>query len=227
MKFLIATALCATALTSAVPVMAQPYGQRPAPGGVQPGHGFREQLDTLEARVQDGIRAGQIDRGEFDRATRELASIRAEMERMRAATGGQLSDMDRGRLQERLDALARSIHWMRENGGPGVRPNLPPPVMSSQPARPPGVEWSLERREDWLQQRISQGRADGSLNRREAYRAQMSLNDIKHTQMRMMRHAGGRLRASDRAQLEQRLDRLRDAIRWSRQNDENMAPWRR
>jgi len=222
-KTLIAVALCATALSTA-PALAQPYN-RPAPGGVQPGHGFREQLDALAARVDDGIRSGQIDHAEAHRATAELTSIRSEMEHLRDANGGQLSDIDRGRLQERLDRLSRSIHWMRENG-PGAGPGGPPPV-ASPPIYGGGGDWSLERREDWLQQRINQGRADGSLTRREAYRVQSGLNDVRSTQARMMRRGHGRLRDSDRAFLEQRLDRLRDTIRWARQNDENLPPWRR
>jgi hypothetical protein len=55
----------------------------------------------------------------------------------------------------------------------------------------------------------------------------MALSDIRNTQRRMMRQSGGRLRDSDRAFLEQRLDRLRDTIRWSRQTDDNLPPWRR
>jgi hypothetical protein len=220
MKTLIAAALCATALATVAPALAQPY-QRPAPGGVEPGHAFREQLDALDARVQQGVRAGQIDRGEADRATRELASIRGDMARMRDAGGGQLSDMDRGRLQERLDRLSQSIHWMREHG-PGAGPGGPPAVV---PVPGPGGDWSLERREDWLQQRIGQGRADGSLSRREAYRAQASLNDIRMSQRRMMRY--GPLRDRDRAMLQERLDRLSQSLRWARNNGETMPPWRR
>jgi len=225
MKTLIAVALCATALSSAAPVLAQPYPQRPAPGGVQPGHGFREQLDALDARVRDGIRTGEIDRGEADRATRELGSIRAEMERLRAANGGPLSDMDRGRLQERLDNLSRSIHWMREHG-PVAGPGGPPPPVASPPIYG-GGDWSLERREEWLQQRINQGRADGSLTRREARRAQAALDAVRYDQARMMRRGHGHLRDADRAFLEQRLDRVRDTIRWARHNDADVPPWRR
>jgi len=235
MKSLIALALCASAVSVAAPALAQSYG--PPPGShavVEPGHGLREQLDTLEGRVQEGIRAGQIDRGEADRANRELGSIRAEMARLREANGRDLSDLDRGRLQERLDALSRSIHWMRQSG-PVVGPapparvvTMPPPAYGQPgPGQIVAGDWSLERREAWLQERITNGRADGSLSRRDAYRAQMGLNDIKATQARMMRHAHGRLRDNDRAILEQRLDRLRQTIRWARQSNDNAAPWRR
>lgn len=229
MRTLLAVALCATALSSAAPVMAQAYDRPPptdrATGSVQPGHDFREQVDALNARVQEGIRTGRIDRGEADRANREIVSIRSEMERMRADGGGRLSDMDRGRLQERLDGLSRSIHWMAEHGSV-AGPNMPPSV-ASPPMHGGGNDWSLERREDWLQQRINQGRADGTLNHRAAYRAQAGLNEVRATQARMLRMGHGRLRDRDRAFLEMRLDRVRDTIRWARQSDDNMPPWRR
>jgi len=210
MKSLIALALGATALSFASPAASQPPRVIPGASAVQPGHDLREQLDTLDRRVADGVRTGDINRGEFDRASRELGSIRTEMERLRGQGGGRLSEMDRGRLQERIDALSRSIHWMRGHG----------PVAGG------GGDWSLERRESWLQERIDRGRSDGSLSRREASRAQMGLNDIKADQAHMIRRSG-RLRDSERAQLQDRLERLSSAIRWLRQNDENAPPWRR
>jgi hypothetical protein len=221
MKSLLAIALCATALCGAAPTLAQPYAP-PAAGAVRPGHDLREQLDTLQHRIDDGIRAGQIDRGEADRAMRELTSIREEQDRMRARTGGELSEMDRGRLQERLDGLSRSIHGMREHGpGPGAPPAAAPPVVAPPPI---AGDWTLERRESWIQERIDRGRGDGTLSRHEAFRAQAALNDIRATQGRMMRHAGGRLRDSDRFYLEGRLSRLRDSIRSAR---DEVPPWQR
>jgi hypothetical protein len=218
MKLFLAGALCATALCGAAPALAQPPG-RPPLAQVQPGHALREQLDALDQRIQEGIRAGQIDRGEADRAMREIGSIRQEQDRLRASNGGQLSDIDRGRLQERLDSLSRSIRWMREHG-PGV--GAPPPVAGPPPYQPPGAgDWSLERREAWLQERISNGRANGSLSRRDAYRAQGMLNDIKMTQARLMRRSHGHLRDYDREMLNQRLSRLSDMLRGER------PPWGR
>ncbi len=213
MKSLFVAALAAAALTSAAPAMAQQFA--PAGGPVQPGHGFREQLGALESRVQDGIRAGQIDPAEASRANNELASIRGEMETLRARSGGELSDMDRGRLQQRLDGLSRSIHWMRENG-PAVGPGMPPP-----PAV--GGEWTLERREAWMQERLDRARSDGSLTRHDIKRAQNTLHGILDRQNRMMRD--GRLDGRERQELEGRLDQLRDTLRWA--NHEDAAPWRR
>ena len=235
MKSLIAMALCATALTSAAPALAQVY-ERPgggAGGPVQPGHGFRDQLDALDGRIQEGVRSGQLDRAEADRASRELGSIRGEMERMRTQNGGELTDIQRGRLQERLDNLSRSIHWMREHGAveggavPAPRTVVPLPERGPAPGYGQQAQWSLDQREDWLQQRIDAGRADGSLTRREASRIQKGLNDVRNEQRRLMYRGHGRLRDSDREFLEQRLDHLRESVRWARQNDEHEAPWRR
>jgi len=221
MKSLLVVALAATALTSAAPALAQPHG--PPPGGpVQPGHGFREQLEGLEGRVQQGIRMGQIDPGEAGRANRELASIRAEMESLRARSGGELSDMDRGRLQQRLDALGRSIHWMRENG-PGPAPGPGPGPVVGAPPPMAGGEWTLERREAWMQERLDRARTDGSLTHHDVKRAQATLNGILARQHRMMRD--GRLDSRERMELQGRLDQLRDTLRWAQRED--APPWRR
>lgn len=215
MKALLVAALAATALTSGAPALAQSYGP-PASGPVRPGHGFREQLEGLETRVQQGIRMGQIDPGEASRANRELASIRGDMESLRARSGGELSEMDRGRLQQRLDTLSRSIHWMRENGsGPGPGVGGPPPMA--------GGAWTLERREAWMQERLDRARTDGSLTRHDIRRAQAMLNGIRASQNRMMRD--GRLDGRERMVLQGRLDQLRDTLRWARHED--APPWRR
>ncbi len=224
MKVTIAALLCASALGVAAPVLAQPYGPPPgAPvGPAMAGHDIRGQLETLERRIQDGDRDRTLDRGEFDRAMRELNSIRDQDRDMRYRNHGDLNDYDRGVLQQRIDNLSRSIHWMRTNGGPG----LPPPgAMPPPPPSGPG-QWSLDQREDWIQQRIERGRADGSLSRREAFRAQQSLNSIRAMQARLTRRDGGRLNGPDRLYIEQRLDSLRNSIHWMRDNGE-FAPWAR
>ena len=98
----------------------------------------------------------------------------------------------------------------------------------AQPARPPGAiapsGWDLDRRIDWLQQRIDRGRSDGSLDRREARRVQHELRRIRIESNRMHARHGGRLWERDRARLEAQLDRLNDHVRWLRHNDER-RPW--
>lgn len=63
-----------------------------------------------------------------------------------------------------------------------------------------GAPDGLQQRIDWLQQRIERGRADGSLDRQEARRAQLQLDALRR----------------DAGVLQQRLDDLSRNIRWSR-----------
>lgn len=66
-----------------------------------------------------------------------------------------------------------------------------------------GAPQGLTQRIDWLQQRIERGRADGSLDREDARRAQLELNDLRR-------------QADD---LQRRLDDLSRSIRWRRNNE--------
>ena len=84
--------------------------------------------------------------------------------------------------------------------------------------------WNLDRRIDWMQRRIDRGRGDGSLDRREAYRAQRTLEDIRRDKRRMEWRGSGSLRGDQRDELQARLDRLNGQIRWLRHNDE-ARPW--
>ena len=225
MKPIFAALLSASALCLAgAPALAQTFG--PPPGAAMPGHDFRGQIDGLQHRIDDGVRVGQLDRGEYDRASRTLNDIRGAEMRMRMDHAGRLSDGDRAVLQQRIDQLSRSIHWMREHGPmqpPAMQPPPPPPQGPPPPA--PG-DWSLDQRENWIQQSIDRGRADGSLTRREALRAQRGLDSIRRTQGDLIARDHGRLNDTDRFYLEQRLDRLRGGLHWMRQN-QDVVPWAR
>lgn len=89
-------------------------------------------------------------------------------------------------------------------------------------AQPMG--WDIDRREQWLADRIDRGVADGSLDRREAHRVHQELRSIRRQEDRMRMHHDGRLDGEDRAVLEGRLDDLSHRIRWLRHNEER-APW--
>ena len=100
--------------------------------------------------------------------------------------------------------------------GPGPGPGPGGPMRSEA--------FPLDQRIDWMQTRISRGLGDGSLDRREAFRAQRQLNSIK-SDLRHDRYRGhGQLSDYDRQALEGRLDRLNDQLHWMRQNDDR-RPW--
>ena len=216
MKPILAALLCASALGAAgAPVLAQPA--RAVTPATVPGRDFREQLQTLQDRLDAGVRDRTIDRIEFDRATRELTRIRDDI-RTRWSDG-RMDERDRMELQRRIDDLARSIHWARVSDrmdrDHGDRDHLGPP---------PGPSgFSLEQRENWLQQRIERGRTDGTLDRRRAWQATRMLSDIRRDEARLMRRDRGVLTPRDRQFVESRLDRLRDMVRSAR--DADRAPW--
>ena len=73
---------------------------------------------------------------------------------------------------------------------------------------------------DFLQRRINRGIADGSLDRREARRSQYELANIRREADRMRYRHNGRLRQSDYADIQARLDQLSQRLRWLRHNDQ-------
>ena len=111
-----------------------------------------------------------------------------------------------------------------------AQPYGPPPAPGAYdrdhdhrgPDQPGG--WAIDRRIDWLQDRINHGRADGSLDRREFHRVQFQLNDIKHDFRRAMHRGEGRLDDRARDMLGDRLNHLNDEIHWLRDNGEH-RPW--
>ncbi len=240
MKTLFAAVASATLVLPAMHAAAQgypgQYGTGPSgsqqgysASGVQPGHDFRQQLDDLQHRVQDGVTRQQIDQPEADRAFHELASIRQQDSDLHAQNGGGLSDQDRAALQACLDHLSRSIHWMREEGSmvnqaqpyraPAPTGYAPPPSSQPQSGR-----WSIEQRIQWLSDRVARGRGDGSLTSHEAHKASYALHNISQMDRRMTYRDGGELSPPDHDMLQQRLEMVSQNIRWERA-DQERAPW--
>jgi hypothetical protein len=86
--------------------------------------------------------------------------------------------------------------------------------------------WDIDRREQWLDERIERGRADGSLDKKEAHKVHDKLRDIRQLEGRMRKRDGGYLNDADRGVLEDKLDDLSRQIHWMRENNER-APWER
>lgn len=84
--------------------------------------------------------------------------------------------------------------------------------------------WDIQRRLDWMFQRVDRGRADGSLSRGEAERVRRELMDIRHDAQRYRYRDRGPRWDQDQAMLEARLDRVSNQIHWMRQNGER-RPW--
>lgn len=69
----------------------------------------------------------------------------------------------------------------------------------------------------FLQDRVNRGVANGSLNRREAWRVNSELNSLRQW-VRRMHWQTGSLTPSEQARVQARLDRISSQIRWMRHN---------
>ena len=140
MKRILITALAAASLTAlAAPAFAQPgpgYGGRPGyergPGYDRSGPGFDRGRDyyggninqreaQIEARIDMGVRRGDLTRSEAVRLRSELRGIE-RLERRYRYTGGGIAAWERQDLERRLDRLSRQVFRARrdeDRRGPG------------------------------------------------------------------------------------------------------------
>ena len=81
-----------------------------------------------------------------------------------------------------------------------------------------GAPDSPRERIQFLQDRIDRGVADGSLDRREAWRANRDLSGLRAWMRRMHWQDEGRLTPDQRANVQARLDDLSRRIHWMRHN---------
>jgi hypothetical protein len=69
----------------------------------------------------------------------------------------------------------------------------------------------------FMQDRVNRGVADGSLDRREAWRVNRELNGVRQW-IRRMHWQGERLTPEQRSRVQARLDQISQQIRWLRHN---------
>jgi hypothetical protein len=74
-----------------------------------------ERVGFMQQRIDRNIAHHHLNHTESARAQNELQRIREMTGQMRERDGGTLSDTDRTYLQDRLDQLGSSIHWMSHN----------------------------------------------------------------------------------------------------------------
>jgi hypothetical protein len=101
---------------------------------------------------------------------------------------------------------------------------------AAQPYRPPpGVAaqtdpWPIDRKVEWLESRIRQGRNDGSLSEQEFRRVQGELEHINRDFVYLRNLDGGWIGPHHRMEIERRLNHVSNGIYWLRHNDV-VRPW--
>ena len=180
------------------------------PAVAQPWMSINQRQAQLDARIDQGVRNGQLTRREAMGLRAEFNDI-ARLEAQYRRTGGGLDMRERADLDRRFDALSARIRYERHDaqtrpGGPGG----------------PGGWWGINQRQAELDRRIDAGVRDGSLTRPEAGRLRAEFREIAALEARYRRSGGG-LSPAERADLNDRFDRLARRIRWERRDWERRS----
>lgn len=85
-------------------------------------------------------------------------------------------------------------------------------------------DWTLKRREDWLNDKINQAHDEHALANREADDAHHALDRLRDEENRLRGRHDGQLTDNETVNLEARLDSLTDSILQARQ-DSWRRPW--
>ena len=197
-------AAAAAIIAASLPALAQAQDM-PLSSADNPPAGIHEQLDHLAVRIDRGLSTGGLSQAEADRAHREINRIEDQASADRERDGGRLTDADRFDLQAQINHLAEAIRWERADGAAAT------------------ADWTLERRERWIGERIQRASDDGRLSGNEEQRGRAELDAIRSEQSRLLARDGGALSEADSAYLEQRIDELNRTLRWEGEN--RPPPW--
>lgn len=174
MKKILAMAVAASALAVAAPASAQAWQT------------IDQRQANLDARIDAGVRSGDLTRNEAARLRGEFNDLARLEARYRASYG--LSPAERRDLDMRFDRLSSQIRFERndrQDRGRGWQP--------------------INQRQNMLENRIDAGIRSGRLSRSEAYRLRAEFSDIASVEARYRRNG---LSYEERRDLDRRFDRL-------------------
>ncbi|MDB5393374.1 MAG: hypothetical protein JWM91_880 [Rhodospirillales bacterium] len=180
---------------------------------------LNDQERHLTDVVERGVNERRIDRDQADRAFNELRTIRAQQDDLRARHGGRLTEADHDYLRDRLASLDRQIDQQTREAGDRSRDKDQADRGGHDRDRGDfgdRAPKSLDEREDWLDRKIHDGMADGSLDRGEAGQALRQLRSIRQDEARYRRRDRGNLSDDHQASLMDRLDDLGRQLHWDR-----------
>jgi len=174
MRKLLAMAITASALAIAAPASAQAW------------QSINQRQANLDARIDAGVRSGDLTRQEAVRLRGEFNDLARLETRYRSSYG--LSASERRDLDNRFDRLSSQIRFER-NDRQDRNDNWQP----------------INQRQRALDARIDRGVRSGALNRNEAIRLRSEFNGIARLEAQYRRNG---LSISERRDLDRRFDRL-------------------
>ena len=120
MKKVLLSVVAVTAMATALPVLAQPYGNaygHPSNRGYNQGYGgftpMSQRADRLMERIHRGVQSGQITRSEARRLQARLHQV-VQMER-HFLRDGRLSQWERNELDRQFDIVRAQIRYERRD----------------------------------------------------------------------------------------------------------------
>lgn len=164
---------------------------------------LNERQANLDARIEAGVRSGDLTRSEARELRGAFGDI-ADLEARYRANG--LSAWERSDLDRRFDALSSRIRYDRndrQDRGPRW----------DNWTGPGGAWMNINQRQARIDQRIDQGVRSGRLTRREANSLRAEFNAVARLEGRY--RANG-LSSWERADLDRRFDALTARLRWER-----------
>lgn len=178
-----------------------------------------EREANLSARIDAGVRSGDLTRDEAARLHAEYSDIQQLEGRYRVdgLSGWEQSDLDR-----RMDALSVRIGAERTDlQARGPVAQAPGPGMGWYGGRgwndERGAWVGINQRQAQLERRIEQGVRSGHLTRREAARLRSEFDSLSRLERRYRVNG---LSGRERTDLDSRFDRLAARIRWEARDGE-------
>lgn len=183
---------------------------------------INERQATLDARIDAGVRSGDLTRSEAVELRGAFQDV-ARLEARYRVDG--LSAWEREDLDRRFDALSARIRYDRNdnqerrgNGDGRWDNNDDNGRWDNNNWRDGQGRWmNINQRQAQLDRRIDQGVRSGKITRREAYRLRADFQAIARLEARYRVNG---LSAWERTDLDRRFNALAMRIRWERQDDE-------
>jgi hypothetical protein len=187
---------------------------------------INERQANLDARIDAGVRSGDLSRQEAQRLRGEFDAL-MRMEAQYRATGGGISDSERRELERQFNDLSMQIRDERRDGdGRGGRDDYGRDRDRNWQDRDdrgrPGAGYdgaNLDERERVLLQRIDRGERNGGLTRMEARQLRAELEAIVRIEAQY-RASGRGIDRVEREYLDRRFDTLERRLREDRRDDD-------
>lgn len=98
-----------------LPAVAQDSPTTPAPVPPQKQTGFRKRQENQRDRIEQGLKSGELSKGEATRLEHQHRALNREAAHMRKEDGGTLTQADKAKLNHQENRESRRIYRAKHN----------------------------------------------------------------------------------------------------------------